>query len=100
MSDFDQAMVKLRERFIGRACEDLTRLRVHGSEPAMSVVELRLCAHRLAGSAGIFGFRRLSEIAGQLDLQLQQGKSDPLLIRALVLELETAMSATPAPAIE
>jgi hypothetical protein len=57
----EDRLAALRERFLARAADDWARLAE--ADEAMA----RQIAHRLAGTAGTFGFADISEAAIQLD---------------------------------
>ncbi len=86
MSELDAVMAPLRQRFVARAGEDLAKLRAHLAGDALSPESLRALVHRLAGSAGLFGFPAISALAGELDLRLAENGDAatlPGLVRAL-----------------
>ncbi|KQY91315.1 Hpt domain-containing protein [Brevundimonas sp. Root1423] len=58
----------LRARFIERCRTDLAVLKAAPDE-----AELALTIHRLAGSAGSFGFPTISAIAADIDMSLRSG---------------------------
>jgi HPt (histidine-containing phosphotransfer) domain-containing protein len=65
MSEFDERMALLRERFAARCGERHGQLAavLHGRDAA-AVVRI---AHELAGTAGIFGYAQLSRMAQDLE---------------------------------
>lgn len=86
MNSFDVAMDRLRLRFVARAAEDLLKLRGHQDGAALPRKDLHALVHRLAGSAGIFGFAEISKVAGELDDRLLDGgdaETLPKLVAAL-----------------
>ncbi|RYG20024.1 MAG: Hpt domain-containing protein [Caulobacteraceae bacterium] len=73
----------LRARFIDRSRLDLERLREGVQGEALT-----LLVHRLAGSAGLFGFVELGEAAGRVDMAHSNGVAPSradwdLLVQAL-----------------
>jgi HPt (histidine-containing phosphotransfer) domain-containing protein len=92
VSDFDATMTVLKARFVARAKEDLNTLRGDGN--ALSAEELRAVVHRLAGSAGLFGFSEISAVAGDIDLHLAQGHATAGLPELLAM-LERLTASAP-----
>ena len=88
MNSFDATMATLRARFVVRAVEDLDTLRAHRAGLLLSAQDFRALVHRLAGSAGLFGFDEISTLAGQVDDQLAGGR-----YAATLPELVTALEA-------
>lgn len=85
MSDYEEQMRELRERFIERARTDRTALRaaLAGGDHYAA----RFIAHKLAGAAGIFGLDQISVTASALERALpaadQLGESpDPAVTGA------------------
>jgi HPt (histidine-containing phosphotransfer) domain-containing protein len=96
MSDFATALDDLVRRFHVRTAQDRQRLvqlaeRIDADKEA--VTEIRFIAHRLAGSAGTFGFARLSGPAGALDDLISGGSREAGSIREHVGQLVTAIDA-------
>lgn len=97
------AMDDLRARFLVRAqedCDKLQNLRVASSDSA--VAEMAFLVHRLAGTAGVFGFDEVSEIAGDIDNRVAEGarasrREIDTLIAALQRMLVQATTETPEP---
>ncbi|NVO15756.1 MAG: Hpt domain-containing protein [Rhodoplanes sp.] len=83
------------DRFMARLIENGDRLRhLEGAiapDAAEVFAEIRLIVHRLAGSAGTFGFAHLGATAKRLDSLLSRGDCDPELVRALVRQLLAAI---------
>jgi len=78
-------MAALRARFLARCADDLEALRRAG-DPA----EVRALIHRLAGSAGAFGFDHVSRKAGDIDDRLHAGEAvGPAELEPLIEALET-----------
>jgi HPt (histidine-containing phosphotransfer) domain-containing protein len=83
-------LAALRVRFRARGMEDADRL-----EQALESgerVELERLVHGLAGSAGMFGYRRIGRIAGEVDAAFARNEPDavrsiPELIAAIRSEL-------------
>jgi len=67
MSDLPEAF---RQRFLERCRGDLAELEA-GPDPS----RLRPVIHGLAGAAGTFGFPQISDIAGELDDDLAEGRA-------------------------
>ncbi len=85
-------LAALRARFLDRCGEDLARLRAfRETEPAPR--ELRAVIHRLAGTAGVFGYAQVSALALRLDDDLHADiPLDPAEVEALA-DLLTALTA-------
>jgi HPt (histidine-containing phosphotransfer) domain-containing protein len=62
-----EALGRLRTRFVARAADDLAALRQHLGGEHMAPEPLRFLVHRLAGAAGTFGYRDVSEAAGRCE---------------------------------
>ena len=92
MSSFDATMETLKARFVARAAEDRDRLR---SCQDTRSPELRSLVHRLAGSAGLFGFSTISTLAATVDAQLAQG-GDGETLPELLAALDTLVARDPA----
>lgn len=85
----DEAMTRLRQRFVERTREELEILRRPADDPATTAAVI----HRLSGGAGVFGFPEVSRLAAVLDDQVQAGgPPDPGDLAALVAELEAVAS--------
>jgi HPt (histidine-containing phosphotransfer) domain-containing protein len=83
------------DRFMARLIESGERLRqlegaITPDAPAV-VSEIRLIAHRLAGSAGTFGFAQLGATARRLDVLLHRDAPEPELVRAQIRQLLAAI---------
>jgi HPt (histidine-containing phosphotransfer) domain-containing protein len=66
---------RLKGTFVAAAPELAARLRALAARPSLDaegITELRSIAHRLAGTAGLFGFAAIGETAGQLDATLDR----------------------------
>ncbi|HYE43688.1 MAG TPA: Hpt domain-containing protein [Caulobacteraceae bacterium] len=86
MSDFDARYQDLRRRFVARSLADLPILEqaVQGLEPVHPET-LRMTVHRMAGAAGTFGYRELSDLAGEVDDRLMESDTPPAeRLRALI----------------
>jgi len=73
---------------IERAAELASELALHDvstSKPALE--ELQRLAHSLCGTAGSFGFVRLSDVAGSLEDAILSGHATQQCIRDLVVEM-------------
>lgn len=83
------------DRFMGRLVENGERLRhledAIAPDAAEVFAEIRLIVHRLAGSAGTFGFADLGETAKRLDSLLSQGCCEPDLVRTQVRQVLAAI---------
>lgn len=78
MTDFDARYLDLRRRFVARSLADLPILEqaAQGLEPVHPET-LRMTVHRLAGAAGTFGYRELSQAAGEVDDLLMESDAPP-----------------------
>lgn len=90
----DDALEILRRRFITRCQAELDQLRTLAAEDP----EVGVIAHRLSGSAGSFGYPKVSELAAAVDDRVQSG-TDPARdeIQALIGCLEAAIAKEPQP---
>lgn len=107
--DVSSRLAQLRERFTARAADDLKhleeRIRLMQGEGADSLVVSDVCArlHRLAGSAGTFGFPELGEAARSLEKMLKAKTSNENVreVSSLALEkilaLRTMLETPPVP---
>ncbi|MBI1686844.1 Hpt domain-containing protein [Caulobacter hibisci] len=78
-------LAPLRAKFLARVTEDLARLRA----PETSTKDRHFVVHRLAGSAGIFGYAQVTDLARDLDdLLLDQGHAPPEAFAPLIAALE------------
>lgn len=85
----NEAFKALQARFIDRCRSDLELLTSGGD-----VSELRMLVHRLAGAAGVFGFADISDLAGRLEGQAQDGAAfDPTDMAALQAALRNLVDA-------
>lgn len=75
-------MAALKARFLERLVEDLAAFR--GAEPRI----VGPLAHRLAGSAGLFGYAELGRLARIVDDEWREGEIDPDALQALIAEGE------------
>jgi HPt (histidine-containing phosphotransfer) domain-containing protein len=91
MNSYDAAMAKLRVRFVARAAEDLIKLRGDQDGVPLERQDLHALVHRLAGSAGLFGFGEISRLAGEVDDRLADG-GDAATLPKLLEALETVVS--------
>ena len=74
----------LRGLFEERCRADLARLRAAPGEE-----ELAVTVHKLAGSAGSFGFPEISAVAADLDMRMRNGeRASPALLEDLIRVLE------------
>jgi len=75
----EDRMAALRQRFVDRCRDDLAALEQgDGPERTIEIV------HRLSGSAGIFGFSRISEVAEQTETALRDGTPNEELMARLL----------------
>lgn len=79
MSDFDERMAQLRARFVTR-CDDLRGQLVIAAQ-AMDRNGLRSLAHGLSGTAGVFGFPKISFEAQAVEEGVDQGLEEAELRR-------------------
>lgn len=86
-------LAALRTRFVARAADDLATLRT------LSAVDdgpqMQALTHRLAGTAGTFGFAEVSRLAGRVDEALHEGRAPPPETYAALL---AALAAITSPA--
>lgn len=61
-------LAPLRARFLARCGDDLALLRGGPEAPGAAA-----CVHRLAGTAGTFGYAAVSRLAAEVDDQLHRG---------------------------
>lgn len=84
-------MAALRARFVERCRADLARLRSGCDDD-----ELVVTIHRLAGSAGSFGFGAISVAAARLDEMIRLGDAPgPEDLAVLISELEAGLPPAP-----
>jgi HPt (histidine-containing phosphotransfer) domain-containing protein len=91
MTALETSMAALRLRFIGRAREDLSQLRAYERHGAMNAEDLRALVHRLAGSAGLFGYPAISVLAGAVEDDLIETGA-PASLPDLMHALENAIA--------
>lgn len=81
----DPVLQELLSKFMQRTEGDRSRLAALADRIAPGALEvskeIAQIAHRLVGAAGVFGFSKLSEYARELDMSVQQGCSDPAIVR-------------------
>lgn len=77
----------LGARFRERLATDLLIVRAGPAAEA----GFELVVHRLAGAAAMFGFAELSELAGEVDVQIHEGRLQAADVSALVAALEAAV---------
>ena len=78
---------------IGDLEETASALAAGGVAPAR-VEQARAEAHKLAGSLGTFGFPRGSEIARELEQELERGGRNPELLADLLAQLRAVVEAS------
>jgi len=96
MTHLTTVLDDLKRRFAARAGSDLTRLRSLQDDPERQE-DLRLIVHRLAGSAGFFGYGAIGDLANEVDAQLADNvptKTLPALLQALEELVLAAQSAS------
>jgi|TARA_Y100001956_G_scaffold72337_1_gene77737 diguanylate cyclase (GGDEF)-like protein len=104
-------LAELRERFAERAADDLSTLEqlarasLSGQSDNAVVQDVLARLHRLAGSAGTFGFPELGVAARNLEKMLKAhfgagGESLPVLAVEKLLALRTLLENPPVPAVE
>jgi HPt (histidine-containing phosphotransfer) domain-containing protein len=65
-----------------------------GQLDAEALSSARADAHKLVGSLGTFGVQRGSEIARQIERELEPGRQDPARLAALATELRIVIEAS------
>ncbi len=92
MSDFGATMDALAQRFLVRCAEDLPKLQQCRAGSAEERGDLRLIAHRMSGSAGLFGYKEVGALAAQVDEELSaNGPTEAPTLPALVDALEALL---------
>ncbi len=95
----DDPFAELFQKFVARTKDDARRLRQLETQIAAPLSpaydEMRGLIHRLAGSAGTFGFDHLSQTAAELDNLMSNGCSDEGLMRRHLVSLLTEIDAMP-----
>lgn len=86
MNDIAEALDRLHSRFLVRAADDLDNLRRWTIDPPAHADDVHRLVHRLAGAAGTFGFRRLSDLAASAEDALVTGGSNRTAALADVVE--------------
>lgn len=78
-------LASLRAKFLVRVGEDLALLRA----PGATIKDRHYVVHRLAGSAGIFGYAQVTDLARDLDdLLIDQGDAPAEAFAPLIAALE------------
>ena len=72
-TQFDEKFAALRTRFCGRLLEYANQLEQHVSDCPASNASIADLIHRIAGTAGSFGFGSVSAAAAVLDERLVSG---------------------------
>jgi CheY-like chemotaxis protein len=86
----------LRERFRERAARDLELFRRHLADDDLGAAAVETTAHKLAGSAGIFGFAEIGEAAREVDRTIASGsRPSRQMLETLVDRLAAAAPARP-----
>jgi HPt (histidine-containing phosphotransfer) domain-containing protein len=88
MSDLDQRFASLRERFLERCQADWTSLSGHLTDDEQ--IEM---AHRISGSAGMFGFSSLGAAAQDLEQALREDDGNAARLKARLLAELRALQA-------
>ena len=92
MSERDSAMAGLEQRFIARCADDLPFLEANLAGTIKDENGVQLVAHKMAGSAGLFGHAALGELATQLDDELAAKSLGPsTTLSQLVAALRTLL---------
>jgi HPt (histidine-containing phosphotransfer) domain-containing protein len=89
MTDFAARMDALRSRFIGRAGEDAVRLRA--ALAPFDRAELLRTSHAIVGSAGMFGFSDLGDLAARVEDAIDANEGEDLVAarsRGLIAALD------------
>jgi HPt (histidine-containing phosphotransfer) domain-containing protein len=74
MSEFNAAMDALAQRFLVRCGCDLAKLKELLADSSDRHTEIWYIVHRMSGSAGIFGFNEIGDLAGRIDGDLAAGQ--------------------------
>lgn len=93
MNEAERAIAALRGRFLERLPSDKAALAQAMRDPGRA--GLQHLAHRLAGSAGVFGFPDLSRAAGAVDVALSGHRAAADLaagLAALTAEIDAALA--------
>ncbi len=80
----DPALEEMTLQFLGRTRADGERLHLLAHQtvnPIETMAEIRQLVHRLAGTAGTFGFSRLSETAHTVDELFTDSAPDRVLLQ-------------------
>lgn len=78
-------LAPLRAKFLARVADDLVKLRAAET----STKDKHYIVHRLAGAAGVFGYRAITDLARDLDdLLLDHGEAAPEAYAKLIAALE------------
>ena len=88
MTGFDEKMVAFRQRFIDRTMAGRALLD-NGAEPELG--DLEMLAHRISGSAGMFGYVELGLAAEALEEAIRTGSDAEIrsfLTRRLADEID------------
>ena len=85
---------ELAARFRERSVLDVQILQGHLAAGTLAAPEVEAAVHRLAGAAGIFGYKDIGALAQEIDISFATGQPvDPEMVEALLAELSTAHSA-------
>jgi HPt (histidine-containing phosphotransfer) domain-containing protein len=89
----DANLQSLRQRFIARTREDYAVLMRSQQSGDLQTPEMIAIVHRMAGTAGMLGYTAISAVAGRLDDELAEGKTQPYdTLRDLLATLEKTFS--------
>ena len=76
MTGWDEKMGQLRQRFVDRTTADRALL---GKGPPRDPKELETIAHRINGSAGMFGYAEVGIAAEELEEAIRSGCGEQML---------------------
>jgi len=91
----DPALDEMMQQFLRRTEADGKRLGQLGRQSSNvneAMTEIRWLVHRLAGTAGTFGFSRLSETAYAVEELLAHGAPDRVLLQDRLSAVLTAIA--------
>lgn len=99
-ADMSGRLADLRARFVARSAKDVARIeeltRMFSLGDSAAVYELERLSHKLAGSAGSFGYPELGIRASAVEYEaekLRAASGDPSGLQAAVWALKDALSA-------
>jgi HPt (histidine-containing phosphotransfer) domain-containing protein len=98
MSDLGATMDALAQRFLARCAEDLPKLQRYSTRSGDGLADVRFIVHRMAGSAGLFGYSAIGGLAARADEELSAACSIEMpTLRALTDALEALLAARSQP---